>query len=275
MKIIKRIIITLLVLILLAGIAWQYYGENLWKEYGAIKLENYAVQNTYVKAPEEPVQELLESLKKVEYYQPLYNIKFPIAYEFFNQVKREDTSKKRAETVYSYLKEEMKFKKLHILDVGSNLGYMSLFMGDRDGVVLGLDTNLDHINISRILAKLNNLPNVNFDLEEFNPEYISRMDNSYDVVFIFSVLHHVTLAYGLEYTQNLMVKILDKVPLLFVELAIAEEKVNFPWRAALPADPLAIFAKCTDCQVEILGYFDTHLSDVKRPLYVIKKKVSP
>ncbi len=274
MRIIKKIIIAIIVLGLLIGIAWEYYGKTLWEDSGVDELKNYVVQNTYVKAPKNSVQELLELLEKIEYYQPLYNIKFPAIYDFFNHVKREDTSKNRAETVYSYLKEDMKFKKLHILDVGSNLGYMSLFMGDHGGAVLGLDTNLDHIKIARILGKLNNLTDVAFELEEFNPEYISKMDNSYDVAFIFSVLHHVTLIHGLEYTQDLMVNLLDKVPLLFVELAIAEEKVNFPWRAALPEDPLAVFAKCKNCEIEKIGEFDTHLSNIKRPLYVVKKKVS-
>lgn len=272
MRIIKKIIIAIIVLGLLIGLAWEYYGID--------KLNNYTELNTYVKnqkVSEVEAKELINLLGKVEYYQPLYNIKFPKLYRLLNSAGRKDASKERADLIYSYLQDEIKFKKLHILDIGSSLGYMPLYFSDKDhgsNITLGIDVNPYNVNISRILAKINKLPNANFEIAEFNPEYIENMSNSYDVAFIFSVLHHINFNHGLEYTQNLVVKLLDKVPLLFIEFAIAEEKVNFPWRETLPEDPLVFFAKCSDCKVEKLGEFNTHLSDVKRPLYVVKKKLS-
>lgn len=220
----------------------------------------------------EDSKELLDLLPKVEIYQPLYNVSIPKESKVNLDIKRLESSKNRADTVLQYLKNNSKGKSLNILDIGSSIGYMDLYFGESGHKTYGIDTNDNNVKISRLLAKFNQLDNVKFDVKEFNKEFVNEIDYSYDVAFIFSVLHHVIKERGLEYTQDLMVSLLDKTPLIFVELALAQEDVAFPWKESLPEDHLAVFAKCKDCQIELLGYFDTHLSDVKRPLYAVKKK---
>jgi O-antigen chain-terminating bifunctional methyltransferase/kinase len=217
---------------------------------------------------------LLDSLSKVEFYQPLYNITLPEGPGIKYDIKRLNSSKERADVVLRYLGQNATLKSLNMLDIGSSLGYMDMYFGERGHKTFGIDASKDNVEVAKLLAELNQLPNVTFDVARFNASFVKEMKNSYDVAFLFSVLHHIIGAYGLENTQDLMLELLDKVPLLFVEFAVAEEKkTSLPgWKDNLPQDPLAVFAKCTDCQFELLGYFDTHVSDIKRPLYAIKKK---
>lgn len=235
----------------------------------------YTLSHTYFKGELLPVSrtnKLLKLLNKVEFYQPLYGIKFPTTYKPSNAIKRAGTSEDRAETIHEYLKADIQYKKLNILDVGSSLGYMPLYFGNLNNIVLGIDNNANNVAVSNFLKTLNNNPDITFKLANFDQEYINKMPYSYDITFIFSVLHHIIYQKGLEYTQNLMNDLLDKTPILFVELAIKEEEVTAPWRSALPDNPLDIFAKCKNIHVEKLGEFGTHLSNVKRPLYVVKKQ---
>ena len=212
---------------------------------------------------------IINILNKLSFYQPLYGIKLP---DIFSKrvSQRGDSSKLRATTIEDYLKEDIKLKSLNILDVGSNMGYMDLYFGALGSKTHGIDYNADNIEMSRLIAKINKLQNVKFDVSEFTAEYVENMDYSYDVAFLFSMLHHIIPFKGIEYTQDLMVNLLNKVPLVFVELAIAEEKVDMPWKHSLPKDPLEIFAKCKGCKIELLGHFDSYLSEVKRPLYVVR-----
>lgn len=262
----KKIFIAIFILLMLVGISWRLAINEA---------KNYSLLHSYVKdqvIPELEAKELIELLEKFEFYQPLYNVKLPKIYNFFNPIKRDQSSKARAEAVFNYLSQDIKVKRLRILDVGSNLGYMSLYFGDHGNIVHGIDIDPDQVKISNLLAKLSNLPNVRFNTTELNPEYINNIDYYYDVAFIFSVLHHVITSHGLEYTQDLMIQLLDRIPLLIVEFALPEENVRFKWKNILPDNPLAVFDKCVDCEFEKLGYFDTHLSEVKRPIYVVRKK---
>jgi O-antigen chain-terminating methyltransferase len=247
-----------------------YVGIKKYNKINDIKQHSIYIKDR--KIYDEDSKELLDLLPKVEIYQPLYNVSLLKETKVNLDIKRLESSKGRAEAVLQYLGNNSKVKSLNILDIGSSLGYMDLYFGERGHKTYGIDTSENNIKISRLLAKLNQLDNVKFDVKEFNKEFVSELDYSYDIAFIFSVLHHIVKERGLEYAQDLMVELLDKTPLVFVELALKEEKVDFPWKESLPEDHLAVFAKCKDCQIELLGYFDTHLSDVKRPLYVVKKK---
>lgn len=238
-------------------------------------LKHYTLSNIYFKnqlLSKTQAKQLLKLIDKVEFYQPLYEVDFPSVYTFFNPIKRDDTSKERAKLIHEYLKSDIRYKKLNILDVGSSLGYMPLYFGNLNNRVLGIDSNSNNIAVSEFLAQLNNNPDISFKSSSFDDEFVKNMPYHYDVTFIFSVLHHIIREKGIDFVQDLMVNLLDKSPILFVELAIKEEKVDFPWRSSLPDNPLDIFSKCKNLSIEKIGEFKTHLSDVKRPLYVVKKQ---
>lgn len=274
-----RVYIALALLSLLMVAAYvgikKYNKINYLAEKRANEINYIDQHSIYIKDNKicnEDSKELLDLLPKVEIYQPLYNVSLPKETKVNLDIKRLESSKGRAEAVLQYLGNNSKVKSLNILDIGSSLGYMDLYFSERGHKTYGIDISENNVKISRLLAKLNQLDNVKFDVKEFNKEFVSEVDYSYDIAFIFSVLHHIVKEHGLEYAQDLMVELLDKTPLVFAELALKEEKVDFPWKEALPEDHLAVFAKCKDCQIELLGYFDTHLSNVKRPLYAVKKK---
>ena len=72
------------------------------------------------------------------------------------------------------------------------MGYISLFFASKGATVTGIDSN---------------------------PNQTSLLEGEYDVVFWFSVLHHIVFKYGLRETQSMTSRLLDVADVLFVELA--------------------------------------------------------
>ena len=219
-----------------------------------------------------PLIKLSHLLKKIEYYQPLYKtpclLKNPVP-----QRKCEDRCQAIENTLLSLGNNLTGIK---ILDVGSSLGYNSFYFADRKAHVFAIDNNIDSVLASRLISELNGI-DVCFRVAEFDLEYINLIQESeYDVVLLLSVIHHIIYFKGLEYTKKMMKILLDKVPVIIVELAIKDEEneeKDLSWKEALPNDSLSIFENCQDIYIKAIGYFPTHLSSVKRPLYAISKKV--
>lgn len=266
----KTIKLAIVIIIIILSVSLYIQNENNLH----IQNENNKIYIKEAPLSSENSKELLNLLSSVEFYQPLYNIRLPKDLTLNSEIKRSDSSKKRADTVLKYLGQNAISKSLNILDIGSSLGYMDMYFGEKGHRAYGIDFVKNNVDLARLLAKLNQMPNVSFDFLPFDESFVEGMGNSYDVAFMFSVLHHIIGAYGLDHTQDLMLELLDRVPLIFVEFAVAEErKTTLPgWKDNLPEDPLEVFSKCKDCQFELLGYFDTHVSNIKRPLYAIKKK---
>ena len=67
---------------------------------------------------------------------------------------------------------------------------------------------------------------------------------------------------------------MDKVPFVIFELAHKNETVDFPWRTFLPDDILDYFKALPENGYELtfIDNFDTHLSSVPRPLYLLTRK---
>ena len=148
---------------------------------------------------------------------------------------------------------------------------MSHYFADRGNKVDGIDQSLLYVWISNLVSKINYL-DAEFSLQTFDSQYIKDMPAKYHGAFLLSVLHHVVNRYGLEQTKVMVADLMTKVPILFVELALPEEDVTYKWKDKLPADPLEIFEKAPAHDIKLLGYFPTHLSNVKRPLYMITRK---
>ena len=105
----------------------------------------------------------------------------------------------------------------------------------------------------------------------------------YDVMMYLSVLHHVNKEFrfeedydgdGTKYVQDLIRMTVDKVPFVIFELAHKNETVPYPWRDFLPADILDYFKALPENGYELhfIDEFDTHLSEVPRPLYLLERK---
>lgn len=129
---------------------------------------------------------------------------------------------------------------IKILDVGCDLGYITNCLADRGFKTHGIDNSFkygakreDHIPdlnkireseygpipIARLVAKINGIKNATFSVDDFNMEYVEKMKpREYDCVVIFAVLHDIYRARGFEYTRNLLNGLLEKVPVVILEM---------------------------------------------------------
>ena len=138
--------------------------------------------------------------------------------------------------------------------------------------VHGWDFRAENVAVARDVAKLNHLT-VDFEVKELTLQNARAIEpDTIDVIFLLSVLHHITHERGLNHVQEIMRELTALAPTIIMELALFQEQVPFPWRASQPEDSLAILAKCPDVTTEILGVFPTHLSPVPRPLVVVRRK---
>lgn len=201
-------------------------------------------------------------LEVVEPYQPLYGLAGIIT-----EPKR--TSIDRCKVIEKALGD---VTGLRMLDIGSSLGYVSYYFADRGASVEGWDSNLDNVETTRLVGELNGVPGAAFRFKELNPETIKMVSGGeFDVAFVLSVFHHVVYFQGIEKTKELVRMLLDRVPMIVVELAKKGEDSKLRWDKAQPDDELDIFAGL-DVHIEKIGDFHNHLSDKTRPLYVISRK---
>lgn len=209
------------------------------------------------------ITQLQNLLAEVEHYQPTYHIAGLV-----NQPQRD--SHDRCIAIEAAL---IPLAGKRILDIGSSLGYVSFYMADRGAVVQGWESNAKNAEVSRLVRDINGIP-VDFRTKEFNNETVATIPNGeFDVAIMLSVIHHITRFQGLDYSQKLMKALMDRVPVLVVELAKKGEDPKLPWDAAQPEDELAVFDLIKkDIEIQEIGRFSNHLSDNKRPLYLVKRK---
>lgn len=160
-----------------------------------------------------------------------------------------------------------------ILDIGSSLGFFSFYFADRSATVEGWEVSPQNAEVARRIGEINGI-HVDFKVKELNDETVQTVPyGAFDAVFILSVFHHIIRFHGLEYTQQLVKDLFDRIPVMVVELARKGEDSKLPWDASQPEDERAIFDLVKDdVTIEKLGNFGTHLSKKVRPLYVVRKK---
>jgi O-antigen chain-terminating methyltransferase len=206
---------------------------------------------------------LKEQAKKVEPYQPTYAVT-----GIFEQTSR--IGEDRARVIEQYLG---KPAGLRILDIGSSLGYMCYYFADRGARAEGWEARVENAEVSRLIGDINGIP-IDIKTKLFDDKTVETIrTGQYDAVFILSVLHHIIYYNGLEYTQKLMKELLQRTPLVIVELAKKGEDRKLFWDKAQPKDELAIFDLIKDdIVIEKLAEFPNHLSKKTRPLYAIRAK---
>lgn len=205
--------------------------------------------------------ELEQLLNGVEYYQPLYGItgiEPPLR-----------PCRDRAERIADAL--APLGKHFRLIDFGSSLGYFPFFFADRGAITTGLDIRAANTAVACGTGKLNGL-NATFGTAALDPQTIAGIaPGDYDVALILSVLHHITHRHGIDHTAGLLASLLDRVPVLILELALKTEDVKFPWRESLPTDPLAILSACGKVKVRMLGESRSHLSNADRPIFMVTR----
>lgn len=203
-------------------------------------------------------------IKEVEPYQPTYGIDGILG----DQPKRDSLDRCRA--IEEYLGN---VTGLRMLDIGSSLGYVPFYFADRGAITYGWDSNPKNAEVSRLIGDINGIK-IDIKTKVFDADSMRTIKgDSYDVITILSVLHHVIHAHGLKYTQELMEYILSVTPVLIVELAKKGEDKNLFWDESQPKHELDIFELVKDkVDIKEIGTFHNHLSNNKRPLYAITLK---
>ncbi len=208
------------------------------------------------------LDQLRSAYNKVDPYQPLYGL------SGFGEGQR--GTKDRCEAIYKYFSNDV--DGMRILDVGCYAGYATFYFADRGAHTVGTDNRSENIEICNLTKEITGVP-AEFKVEEFSPESIKLIKpGAYDAVMILSVLHWTIHDNGLKYVQKCMADLLEKVPMVIVELAQKGEDKKLYWDKAMPKNDLDIFAKAKDIKIEKIGTFPTHLSDKRRPIYVVTKK---
>ena len=210
------------------------------------------------------VTKLKRMLNEVEYYQPAYMIG---GIDLTPQRECKD----RCRIIEKSLNNSI--AGLRILDIGSSLGYICYYFADKSAVTEGWESNPKNVEIARLIGQINGLP-TKFKTKEL---YLDSLDDihigEFDIVIILSVLHHIIHYKGLQYVQEIIKNLIDKVPILILELALKNEDETLFWNEAQPENELEIFNLIKDeIIIEKIGEFPTHLSLKQRPLYKISKK---
>lgn len=197
----------------------------------------------------------------VEPYQPLYGVAGIIDTPRRSSVDRCKTIEKALGDVAG----------LRMLDIGSSLGYVAYYMADRGAFVEGWEENVNNAEASRLVGEVNGIQ-VDIKTKELNAETVDSIKpGQFDVVFVLNVFHHITRFQGLEGSQKLAKELLERAPVLIVELAKKGEDTSLPWDASQPENELDI-VKGLDVNIKKLGEFGNHLSKNTRPLYMISRK---
>ena len=211
-------------------------------------------------SPQQTV-ELKQVIRRVEYYQPLYGL--------WITPKPLRGCRDRAEAIGAAI--GALGPELRLVDFGSALGYFVFYFADRGVQAEGVESVENNVAVAEAVRRINGLP-CSFRCAELTVEYARGIrPDQYGVGLILSVLHHIIHLRGLAYAQELVGELLERVPVLILELAHRNEDVRYPWRESQPEDPLAVLAACRNIRVEKLGEFETHLSAVRRGLWRVDR----
>lgn len=153
---------------------------------------------------------------------------------------------------------------LRVLDLGCAQGFFSLNLANRGALVNGIDFQKDNINVCRALAEENPHLNVSFSLGKIEHIIEQLKADEYDMVLGLSVFHHLIHENGIEQVKRWLQILSNCIPVLILELALKTEPLY--WAESQPDAPSELLEKLAFYHQ--IGEFKTHLSDIKRPLYV-------
>ncbi len=250
----------------LLGVRW------LADEIGALRGDVRRVENAL--APIVPfvplarqVAELRAILDRVELYQPVFRLSHLPPFAGLGAPKR--ACEDRLHAIRPSWGGSL--ENVRILDVGSSLGYVSLSLAAHGARVVGLESSPQNCDASRLIAAITGVP-AEFRCGELDETFVDALpERTFDAALLLSVFHHVIHATGLERARETARVLLEKIPVGYFELALREEAGDYAWKASLPEDPLALFDGI-EVDVNLLGFFPTHLSDTKRPLYRVASR---
>jgi tRNA A-37 threonylcarbamoyl transferase component Bud32/SAM-dependent methyltransferase len=207
------------------------------------------------------VAQLSALLAEVEQYQPIYGLPSLV-------VTPQRECRDRADAIVRALGDVLG---LRVLDLGSSFAYMAFHLAGRGASAEAWDYDDRNTQIAQLTREINGLP-VECVTRELTPATAEAVPgNRFDVVLLLSLLHHIVHFQGLDAGRTIVRTLLERVPILFVELAQAGEDAALFWDQSQPAEAMDIFAGL-DAEIEVIGNFGTHLSQTRRPLVKVTRR---
>jgi hypothetical protein len=168
-----------------------------------------------------------------------------------------------------------------ILDVGSNFGYISLYLSANSQPhyhVHGVDSDARNANLSTITAKYLNIP-ATYETNIVDQKYIHNITKGqYNVVLLTSIMHHIGKQIGLEGSQEFLKNLHAKVPVMFVELA-SKDEAGLALASHIPDVLTDYFLLLDSPKITSLGSFDSMFlskdggDHAPREMYMIEKGI--
>ncbi|MCX9384687.1 methyltransferase domain-containing protein, partial [Escherichia coli] len=199
-----------------------------------------------------------------EIYQTIFG------HEKWNDASSRDCSIRLAIITEQYQKLEKSLQRpLRVLDLGCAQGFFSLSLAKLGATVRGIDFLPANILVCQALADENPDLDVTFEVGRIEEVIKSLTDNDYDMVIGLSVFHHIVHEHGLAQVKQWIKRLADCTVILIMELALREEPLY--WGASLPENPAELIDLCAFYRQ--IGEFETHLSHINRPMYLISNKI--
>ncbi|MGK8931706.1 methyltransferase domain-containing protein [Pluralibacter gergoviae] len=154
---------------------------------------------------------------------------------------------------------------LRVLDLGCAQGFFSLSLASRGATIVGIDFQQENIDVCRALAEENPEFKTDFQVGRVEEVIASLEDGEFDLAIGLSVFHHIVHLYGIDEVKRLLSRLADVTQAVILELAVKEEPLY--WANSQPDDPRELIEQCAFYR--LIGQFDTHLSPVPRPMYII------
>ncbi len=156
-------------------------------------------------------------------------------------------------------------KNIKVLDLGCAQGFFSFSLAEMGCEVTGVDFCEENIRLCNVLQLENGL-NCVFEKRCINEDYINGLER-YDIVLLFSVIHHIAYSSCFEKARKMLDTIIRKNGMVLMEIALKEEPLY--WNMALPSKYDEWFGECF---YRKLGRYHTHLSSIERPLVYASDK---
>ncbi len=158
-------------------------------------------------------------------------------------------------------------KELKVLDLGCAQGYYSFVAAEMGCDVFGIDMLDINVNVCNALRNETDM-NCAFRQQTVQKTVESLQDGEYDIVFLFSVIHHISNENGFSYARKMLELLSKKASCVLAEMALKEEPLY--WNENLPCKYEEWFANIPFFNE--LDFFETHLSEIKRPLIFASNK---
>jgi hypothetical protein len=133
----------------------------------------------------------------------------------------------------SFIKDHIPEQSRNVLDIGSNAGYYLFELAKLGYICHGLESDPDLVHYTALASYLQKAKGVSCEWGKLDLPYIERMP-CYDVILCLSVMHHIILAEGMDFAEEVGRGLVEKTKhVMFYEMGQSNE-IDADWSARLP-----------------------------------------